>query len=387
MDSCSVAIATNLVAGNNMMKDLETAIPDGSKSQNHRHDDQTVSPDLSAAIRNGNSVGDCDQRIEADPNLSNGQTKAKKEDDDYSKSGNNNNNNNNDGNGDSPPAADSLSEIGLGDDEDENLISIPRRNSESEALMNGGRLSRCTMETQSIKSDSDIDLSSDENCTSRQLQLKLLNLERQFTEQATMLAEEKERRICDLAHFQKERNDMLVKHEQLVKELERMKKDKEAAVMKYAKSEHEAITATRARDSLDKRLIEMTKERDVYVARVRQLNQDYTRMQSRLEARAGDLNKLERVIDRLTEEKARALQRFQDLEKYCDKLLADQQHEFVKTATEQTKELNDQLEETKRRLVECQKERDELYQRVNHLEDANRAHHEHLSLSQIEIDR
>lgn len=285
------------------------------------------------------------------------------------------------------PPADSMSEIGLGDDEEENMTAIPRRNSETEILLNGGRLSRCTIETQSMKSDSDIDLSSDENCTSRQLQLKILSLERQLTEQSTALAEEQERRICDLAHFQKEKNDMLIKQEQLIRELEKMKKDKESAVMKYAKSEHEAITASRSRDSVEKKLIEMTKERDVYIARVRQLNQDYTRMQSRLDARAGDLNKLERVIDRLSEEKAKAIQRFHDLEKYCDKLLADQQQELVKTATEQTTELSEQLEKTKRRLTECQQERDELYQRVNHLEDSHRAHHEHLSLAQMEIER
>ncbi|OQR68774.1 hypothetical protein BIW11_12689 [Tropilaelaps mercedesae] len=281
---------------------------------------------------------------------------------------------------------DGMSEVGLEGDDEEEGLTIRRHNSETEVLLNG-RLSRCTTETQSMKSDSDMDLSSDENCVNRQLQMKSMALERRLTELSTTLAEEKERRMCDLAHFQKDKEDMLARQEQLVKELEKMKKDKESAVMKYAKSEHEAITASKAREVAEKKLVDMTKERDVYVARVRQLNQDYARLQSRLEARAGDLNKLERIIDRLTDEKAKAQQRLQDLEKYCDKLLAEQQQELLKTATEQSKEISEKLEETKGRLAECQKERDELYQRVHHLEDANRAHHENLSLSQIEIER
>lgn len=284
-------------------------------------------------------------------------------------------------------ATDGMSEIGLEAEEElESLTIARRRSSESEVLLNG-RISRCTTESHSLKSDSDVDLSSDENSANRQLQMKLLTVERRLTETATALAEEKERRICDTAHFQKDREDTLRKQEQLVRDLERMKKEKEAAVMKYAKSEHEAITATKARDASERKLADMTKERDVYVGRVRSLNQDYARLQSRLEARAGDLNKLERIIDRLTEEKSKAQQRLQDLEKYCDKLLAEQQQELLKTTTEQSNELSSKLEETKTRLAECQKERDELYQRVTHLEDANRAHHENLSLSQIEIER
>lgn len=281
---------------------------------------------------------------------------------------------------------DGMSEVGLEADEEIESLSLPRRNSETEVLLNG-RISRCTTESHSLKSDSDIDLSSDENSANRQLQMKLLTMERRLTEVTTALAEEKERRMCDTAHFQKDKEDMLRKQEQLVRDLERMKKEKEAAVMKYAKSEHEAITATKTKDSSEKKLMDMTKERDVYVSRVRSLNQDYARLQSRLEARAGDLNKLERIIDRLTDEKSKAQQRLQDLEKYCDKLLAEQQQELLKTTTEQSNELSSKLEETKARLAECQKERDELYTRVTHLEDANRAHHENLSLSQIEIER
>lgn len=286
---------------------------------------------------------------------------------------------------DTSSSNDGMSEVGLEGDDEEDGPTIPRRHSETEVLLNG-RLSRCTTETQSMKSDSDMDLSSDENCTSRQLQIKKLALEQRLTELSTALAEEKERRMCDLAHFQKQKEDMLVRQERLVKDLERIKKDKESAVMKYAKSEHEAITASKARESFEKKLIDTTKERDVYVARVRQLNQDYARLQSRLEARAGDLNKLERIIDRLTDEKTKAQHRLQDLEKYCDKLLAEQQQELAKMATEQSKEMSEKLEDRKTRLAECQKERDELYQRVHHLENINRVHHENLSLSQIEIE-
>ncbi|XP_003739940.1 coiled-coil domain-containing protein 186 [Galendromus occidentalis] len=286
----------------------------------------------------------------------------------------------------SPSSNDGMSEVGLEADEEVESLSIPRRNSETEVLLNG-RISRCTTESHSMRSDSDIDLSSDENSANRQLQMKLLTLERRLTEVTTELAEEKERRMCDTAHFQKDKEETLRKQELLVRDLERMKKEKEAAVMKYAKSEHEAITATKCREASEKKLCDMTKERDVYVTRVRALNQDYAKLHSRLEARASDLNKLERIIDRLTDEKSRAQERLHDLEKYCDKLLAEQQQELLKTTTEQSLEFSTKLEETKARLAECQRERDELYTRVTHLEDANRAHHENLSLSQIEIER
>ncbi|PSN40131.1 hypothetical protein C0J52_23823 [Blattella germanica] len=109
-------------------------------------------------------------------------------------------------------------------------------------------------------------------------QVQLETLEKTIANQQRELQTAKEQSNAQLEQANKLKLELEAKLEKVTKQYEAANRDKEAMVMRYAVSEKEVIDQKKERESLEKRLRELGKERDIMLGKLKGMSAEKTRI-------------------------------------------------------------------------------------------------------------
>lgn len=211
--------------------------------------------------------------------------------------------------------------------------------------------------------------------TEKQQMATVKKLEGRVEELMRELKESKDKLVhqenATKASFQQMQKDMSYRTEQMNKKCEEARQEKETMVMKYVRGEKEALDLRRDKESLEKRLREATKEVDRQALRGNQLAQDKGRLQQISEAKEGEVNRLNREVEKLKE----------DINSHLIKVKWAQNK--LKSEADAHKETKDKLRETTSKLAQAKEETEQIRKNC---QDMIRTYQESEEIKSNELD-
>lgn len=181
--------------------------------------------------------------------------------------------------------------------------------------------------------------------TIQKLEGKVEELLRELKESKDKLLHQENAAKASLHQMQKE---MAYRMEQMNKKCDEARQEKEAMVMKYVRGEKEALDLRRDKESLEKRLREATKEVDRQALRGNQLAQDKGRLQQLNEAKEGEVNRLNRELEKSKE----------DINSHLIKVKWAQNK--LKSEADAHRETSNKLRETTSKLAQAKEETEQI---------------------------
>lgn len=181
--------------------------------------------------------------------------------------------------------------------------------------------------------------------TIQKLEGRVEELLRELKESKDKFAHQENTAKASLQQMQKE---MAYRMEQMNKKCDEARQEKEAMVMKYVRGEKEALDLRRDKENLEKKLREATKEVDRQALRGNQLAQDKGRLLQMNEAKEGEVNRLNREVEKLKEE----------INSHLIKVKWAQNK--LKSEADAHKETKDKLRETASKLAQAKEETEQI---------------------------
>jgi chromosome segregation ATPase len=132
--------------------------------------------------------------------------------------------------------------------------------------------------------------------------LQLEALEKTIGQQQRELKELNEQNHQQLEAFNQTKQDLQMKLDKVIKQYEAANKDKESMVMRYAVSEKEVIDQKKERESLEKKLREIGREKDLLLGKLKAVCTEKTRLCQMLDSKVYELSVAQKENEKLKED-------------------------------------------------------------------------------------